>query len=400
MWSDNGNAKGRAALGLVLLGAFAACQRDGGAPPAAPATPAATAARITPEAIAAEQAITGERIRGVVAEISADEYGGRSPGSPGETKRASVLAAELARSASPPALPKAPTSSLRSRGSHGGGAADLAVHAAATSRRARAQRRFHRRQRPASGHGRGSRRRARVRRVRIEAPEYDWDDFKDVDVRGKVLVDAEQRSRLGSEAVRGRDAPLLRPLELQVRERGAPRGGRRDHHSYDASAGYRWQVVQTSWSGRSTSCLPGPSRVSQLRSWVTEDAARRWLLGEHDLDSLIEQAKSRDFRPVPLGITTSFDVTNKLERTPTANVLGVMRGSDPRSPTNTSCTRRTTIISEKANPTPKATRLQRRTRQRDRCRACSCRSAKRSPRYRSVRAARSCCSSSPPKSRG
>jgi Zn-dependent M28 family amino/carboxypeptidase len=51
-------------------------------------------------------------------------------------------------------------------------------------------------------------------------------------------------------------------------------------------------------------------------------------LGGFDLDELIESAKSRDFQPVPLGITTSLALTNSIERTQTANVLGVLPGSD------------------------------------------------------------------------
>ena len=66
-----------------------------------------------------------------------------------------------------------------------------------------------------------------------------------------------------------------------------------------------------------------------VESWITEDAARRLLGTAHDLDALIAQAKSRDFRPVPLGITTSLALTNSVSRTPAANVYGVLRGSDP-----------------------------------------------------------------------
>jgi Zn-dependent M28 family amino/carboxypeptidase len=94
------------------------------------------------------------------------------------------------------------------------------------------------------------------------------------------------------------------------------------------SAGYLWQVVQTSWSGPQYELAAGPEPRVAIESWITEDAARR-LLGEaHDLDALVEQAKQRDFRPVPLGITTSLTLTNMLTRTPTANVVGTLRGSD------------------------------------------------------------------------
>jgi Zn-dependent M28 family amino/carboxypeptidase len=49
-----------------------------------------------------------------------------------------------------------------------------------------------------------------------------------------------------------------------------------------------------------------------------------------DLDALIEAARSRDFTPVPLGITTSLALELAITRTQTANVLGVLPGSDPK----------------------------------------------------------------------
>src|SRR4029077_3033978 len=49
-----------------------------------------------------------------------------------------------------------------------------------------------------------------------------------------------------------------------------------------------------------------------------------------DLGKLIEQARSRDFKPVPLGITTSLEVTHRIDKTKTTNVLGLLPGSDPK----------------------------------------------------------------------
>jgi Zn-dependent M28 family amino/carboxypeptidase len=53
-------------------------------------------------------------------------------------------------------------------------------------------------------------------------------------------------------------------------------------------------------------------------------------LAGQDLDALVKSARSRDFKPVPLGITTSFAMNNKVEKVQTANVGGLMRGSDPK----------------------------------------------------------------------
>ena len=67
-----------------------------------------------------------------------------------------------------------------------------------------------------------------------------------------------------------------------------------------------------------------------IKAWVTEDAARKLLqLGGKDLAQLTEAAKSRDFHPVPLAVRTSLHLDNSVRRIETANVLGLIPGSDP-----------------------------------------------------------------------
>jgi len=68
-----------------------------------------------------------------------------------------------------------------------------------------------------------------------------------------------------------------------------------------------------------------------VRAWATEAAVRRLVKSAgYDLDKLIESAHSRDFKPVPLGVTTSLAFTNTLSRVKTANVGGVLPGNDPK----------------------------------------------------------------------
>src|SRR5215208_2434744 len=85
----------RAVVLLACSAALAACGRDDRAAGEAPVTGVASA-RIVPAAAAAAELITEDELRRVVAEISADEYGGRAPGSEGEMKTREFLAAELA----------------------------------------------------------------------------------------------------------------------------------------------------------------------------------------------------------------------------------------------------------------------------------------------------------------
>jgi Zn-dependent M28 family amino/carboxypeptidase len=68
-----------------------------------------------------------------------------------------------------------------------------------------------------------------------------------------------------------------------------------------------------------------------VKSWFTEDAARKLVtLSGNDFDELIESARSKDFKPVPLGVTTSLDFRNTIKKSTTANVYGRLRGSDPK----------------------------------------------------------------------
>jgi Zn-dependent M28 family amino/carboxypeptidase len=89
--------------------------------------------------------------------------------------------------------------------------------------------------------------------------------------------------------------------------------------------------VQSSWGGEQFE-LPGASEARlSLKAWATEDAVRRLVKsGGQDLDKLIEAAHSRDFKPVPLGVTTSIAFSNQITHVKTANVGGVLPGNDPK----------------------------------------------------------------------
>jgi Zn-dependent M28 family amino/carboxypeptidase len=165
----------------------------------------------------------------------------------------------------------------------------------------------------------------------IEAPEYKWDDFKGVDVRGKVLVmlnnDPDWDPKLFAGNTRLYYGRWTYKYESAARHGAA---GVIIVHT-TPSAGYPWQVVQSSWGGEQFE-LPaeGEPRI-QLKGWATEDAARRLVkAGGADLDRLVEAAKKRSFKPVPLNLRTSIKFENTVSRVRTANVAGVLPGSDPK----------------------------------------------------------------------
>ena len=163
----------------------------------------------------------------------------------------------------------------------------------------------------------------------IEAPEYKWDDFKDVDLKGKVLVmlnnDPDWDPKLFEGSKRLYYGRWTYKYESAARQGAA---GAIIIHTVP-SAGYPWQVVQTSWTGEQFELPAEGEPRMQVAAWVTEDAAKQLITAAgRDLAKLAESAKSRNFKPVPLGITTSFQMENTISRKKTANVLGLLRGSD------------------------------------------------------------------------
>jgi peptidase M28-like protein len=165
----------------------------------------------------------------------------------------------------------------------------------------------------------------------IVAPEFQWDDYKDVDVKGKVLLmmnnDPEDDPKLFGGKTRLWYGRWDYKYSIAA-QKGAV--GAFIIHT-QPSAGYPWQVVQSSWS-RERFELPyeGEPRV-EIKGWFTEDASRKIAsLGGQDLDRLRQAALKRDFRPVPLGVDFSMRIENSVQTKDSANVIGKLPGSDPR----------------------------------------------------------------------
>jgi len=157
----------------------------------------------------------------------------------------------------------------------------------------------------------------------ITAPEEKWDDFKDVDVRGKVLVVMNNDPEDDPALFAGKTRLYYGRWDYKYAE--AARHGAAGViiiHT-DHSAGYPWQVVQSSWSGTQFELPARPSEPTlALKMWATEDACRRLVaLGGRDLDALRRAAERRDFRPVALGVKLSAAVKVALTRARTANVV-------------------------------------------------------------------------------
>ena len=164
----------------------------------------------------------------------------------------------------------------------------------------------------------------------IVAPEYEWDDYKGTDLKGKVLLmmnnDPAGDPKLFAGRTRQYYGRWTYKYEIAAKKGAA---GAIIIHT-EPSAGYKWQVVTSSWSGENFS-LPAEGQPElQVQAWATEEASRRIArLGGQDLDGLRAAAEKRDFKPVPLGVTLSLTLRNDVQKKQTANVIGKLPGRDP-----------------------------------------------------------------------
>ena len=167
------------------------------------------------------------------------------------------------------------------------------------------------------------------------APEYRWDDFKGMDLRGKILMvlvndppaPAGEPTLFGGRAMTyyGRWTYKFEEAERQ----GA--AGMLIVHTTE-QAGYPWHTVVGSWAKeqRMLPRDPGSPPPLAFRGWITDSAATALLARRGlNLADLRRQAATREFRPVPTGISLTVSFNNQVQHLESENVVGVVRGSDP-----------------------------------------------------------------------
>ncbi|HSJ33218.1 MAG TPA: M20/M25/M40 family metallo-hydrolase [Longimicrobiales bacterium] len=170
----------------------------------------------------------------------------------------------------------------------------------------------------------------------VHAPEYDWDDYKDVDVRGRIVLvlSGDPPAPPGEPLIFDGGAMTYYGRYTYKIEQARSRGAAAIIivHTTDG-AGYAWPVVQSSWLGEQLA-LPQDSAaaasVLQIQAWVTFGAARRMLGAVGlDLDELYVRAARRDFQPISTGITVQLRAGGRARRFESSNVVGIVQGRHP-----------------------------------------------------------------------
>ena len=165
----------------------------------------------------------------------------------------------------------------------------------------------------------------------IVAPEYQWDDYKDADLSGKVLLMMNNDPESDPSLFAGKTRLWYGRWDykyLMAAKKGA--AGAIIIHT-TPSAGYPWHVVKNSWGGEQFELPDDGSPRVQIRMWADEELSRTVAkLGGKDLDALRASAESRSFKPVPLGVKLSFAITNAIQQKESGNVIGRIPGGDPK----------------------------------------------------------------------
>jgi Zn-dependent M28 family amino/carboxypeptidase len=174
----------------------------------------------------------------------------------------------------------------------------------------------------------------------VQAPEFNWDDYKGIDLRGKTLLvlvgdppvpDPANPTELDPTVFGGRALTYYGrwTYKYEMGQKMGAAGVLIVHETH--SAGYPWAVVQSK-SGEQCELMTADRNMSRLpvEGWITLDQAKGLCaMAGQDYDVLKKQARTREFKPVPLGVTASLTLHNRIRTFQSQNVIGKVEGSDP-----------------------------------------------------------------------
>ncbi len=175
----------------------------------------------------------------------------------------------------------------------------------------------------------------------VQAPEFRWDDYKGLDLRGKTMVvlvgdppvpDPAKPGELDPRTFGGKAMTYYGRWTYKY-EMGAKLGAAGVLIVHETEpAGYPFAIVQ----GKTTEqfdlqTVDGNQGRAAVEGWITLDQAKGlFQMAGQDFEALEAKAATREFRPVPLGATASVSLANTIRKVPSANVAARLEGSDPK----------------------------------------------------------------------
>jgi Zn-dependent M28 family amino/carboxypeptidase len=175
----------------------------------------------------------------------------------------------------------------------------------------------------------------------VQAPEFNWDDYKGVDLKGKTMVvlindppvpDPADPTKLDPKVFGGRTMTYYGrwSYKYEMGEKMGAAGVLIIHETEPAA--YPFSVVQSKVTEQFDLVAPDKNMGrAAIEGWITLDQAKKMLaMAGQDFDALKKQAVTREFKPVPLGVTASMTLRNKVRTIDSTNVVGRIDGGDPK----------------------------------------------------------------------
>ena len=164
----------------------------------------------------------------------------------------------------------------------------------------------------------------------INAPEYKWDDYKDTDVKGKVLLMlVNEPPSNDPNFFKGRALTYYGRWTYKYEEaarRGAV-GVILVHQTEMAS--YPWEVVRNSWGGETSLLKEDTDPKLKSAGWIQLEVARKLAASAGmNLDKMMQEANSRSFKPVEMPVKVKETLVSHVRSFASRNVVGEVKGSD------------------------------------------------------------------------
>ena len=173
----------------------------------------------------------------------------------------------------------------------------------------------------------------------IQAPEFQWDDYKGVDLAGKTVImlvndpplpDPADPSRLDPKTFGGRAMTYYGRWTYKY-EMGAEKKAAAVFLVHETGpAAYPFSVVQSKVTEQFDLMTADKNRGrAAIEGWITLDQAKQlFAMAGQDFDALKKRAATRAFTPVQTGVTASMTLNSRIRTLDSRNVVGVLPGSD------------------------------------------------------------------------
>ena len=164
----------------------------------------------------------------------------------------------------------------------------------------------------------------------IVAPEYGWNDYEGINVKGKTVVALVSDPGRYDDQLFKADTMTYYGRWTYKYEEAARQGATGVLLIHDTeAASYGWNVVRSGWSGPQLSLAENTSeaKATAFEGWITSATANKLFTLAGQPADIQERARRKGFKPVPLGISTSVQLKNSIRKSSSNNVLAKLPGT-------------------------------------------------------------------------